>query len=417
MNVNEKYALAKEQYAAIGVDTDRALAILKNVPISMHCWQGDDVNGFEGATELSGGIQTTGNYPGKARNFEELKADIRKAFSLIPGKHRINLHACYAVMTDGAVDRDALEPKHFAPWVEFAKELGVGLDFNPTFFSHPMADSGLTLSSPDEKVRKFWIRHGQACRRIAEYLGKELGTTCLCNLWIPDGYKEVPADRMGPRARLKASLDEIYAEKLDANYIVDSVESKVFGIGVEAYTVGSHEFYMNYAAKNNLLCLLDNGHYHPTEVVSDKLPSMLLFSDKVALHVTRGIRWDSDHVVVLEDELKEIAKEIVRCDALDRVLIGLDYFDASINRICSWVTGMRNMQKALLAALLLPNAALKQLQDEGRFSEKMVLTEAYKVMPLGDIWNKFCADNGVEDDLSWYKTVADYENEVLLKRN
>ncbi len=417
MNVNEKYALAKAQYAAVGVDTDRALEILKNVPISMHCWQGDDVSGFEGSTELSGGSQTTGNYPGKARSFEELKADIRKAFSLIPGKHRLNLHACYAVMTDGAVDRDALEPKHFAPWVEFAKELGVGLDFNPTFFSHPMADSGLTLSSPDEKVRQFWIRHGKACRRIAEYLGKELGTTCLCNLWIPDGYKEVPADRMGPRARLKASLDEIYAEKLDPKYVVDSVESKVFGIGVEAYTVGSHEFYMNYAAKNNLLCLLDNGHYHPTEVVSDKLPSMLLFSDKVALHVTRGIRWDSDHVVVLEDELKEIAKEIVRCDALDRVLIGLDYFDASINRICSWVVGMRNMQKALLCALLLPNEALKKLQDEGRFTEKMVLTEAYKVLPMGDVWNKFCADNGVEDDLSWYKTAVEYENEVLLKRN
>ena len=417
MNVNEKYLLAKEQYAAIGVDTDKALEILKNVPISMHCWQGDDVNGFEGATELSGGIQTTGNYPGKARSFEELKADIRKALSLIPGKHRINLHASYAVMTDGAVDRDALEPKHFAPWVEFAKELGVGLDFNPTFFSHPMADSGLTLSSPDDEVRSFWIRHGKACRRIAEYLGRELGTTCLCNLWIPDGYKDVPADRMGPRARLKAALDEIYSEKLDPKYIVDSVESKVFGIGVEAYTVGSHEFYMNYAAKNNLLCLLDNGHYHPTEVVSDKLPSMLLFSDKVALHVTRGIRWDSDHVVVLEDELKEIAKEIVRCDALDRVLIGLDYFDASINRIGAWVVGMRNMQKALLFALLLPHAQLKKLQDEGRFSEKMALSEAYKVMPMGDVWNQFCAQNGVEDDLSWFKTVSAYETEVLLKRS
>lgn len=417
MSANQKYLLAKEQYAAIGVDTDKALEILKSVPISMHCWQGDDVNGFEGATELSGGIQTTGNYPGKARNFEELKADIRKAFSLIPGKHRINLHASYAVMTDGSVDRDALEPKHFAPWVEFAKELGVGLDFNPTFFSHPMAESGLTLSSPDDTVRNFWIRHGKACRRIAEYLGRELGTTCLCNLWIPDGYKDVPADRMGPRARLKASLDEIYSEKLDPKYIVDSVESKVFGIGVEAYTVGSHEFYMNYAAQNGLLCLLDNGHYHPTEVVSDKIPSMLLFSDKVALHVTRGVRWDSDHVVLLEDELKEIAKEIVRCDALDRVLIGLDYFDASINRICAWVVGMRNMQKALLSALLLPSEALAKLQNEGRFSEKMALTEAYKLMPLGDVWDEFCAQNGVPGDLAWLPVVSDYENEVLLKRN
>ena len=416
MNINERYLGAKEQYAALGVDTDKALEALKNIPISMHCWQGDDVKGFEGATSLSGGIQTTGNYPGRARNFEELKADIRKAFSLIPGKHRINLHACYAV-SDTPVERDALEPKHFAPWVEFAKELGVGLDFNPTFFSHPMADSGLTLSSPDEEVRNYWIRHGKACRRIAEYMGKELGTTCLCNLWIGDGLKDVPADRLGPRARLKASLDEIYSEKLDPKYIVDSVESKVFGIGVEAYTVGSHEFYMNYAAKNDLLCLLDNGHYHPTEVVSDKIPAMLLFSDKVALHVTRGIRWDSDHVVVLDDELKEIAKEIVRCDATDRVLIGLDYFDASINRLCSWVVGMRNMQKALLNALLTPNALLKKLQDEGRFSEKMALSEEIKTLPFGDVWKKFCLDNGVIADESWFKVVEEYENEVLLKRN
>ncbi|MBE6590733.1 MAG: L-rhamnose isomerase [Ruminococcaceae bacterium] len=416
MNINERYLSAKEQFAAFGVDADKALEALKNIPISMHCWQGDDVKGFEGATTLSGGIQTTGNYPGRARNFEELKADIRKAFSLIPGKHRINLHASYAV-SDTPVERDALEPKHFAPWVEFAKELGVGLDFNPTFFSHPMADSGLTLSSPDDEIRNYWIRHGKACRRIAEYMGKELGTTCLCNLWIGDGLKDVPADRLGPRARLKASLDEIYSEKLDPRYIVDSVESKVFGIGVEAYTVGSHEFYMNYAAKNNILCLLDNGHYHPTEVVSDKIPSMLLFSDKVALHVTRGIRWDSDHVVVLDDELKEIAKEIVRCDATDRVLIGLDYFDASINRLCAWVVGMRNMQKALLGALLTPNAFLKNMQDEGRFSEKMAITEEIKTLPVGDVWKKFCLDNGVIADESWFKVVEEYENEVLLKRN
>ena len=415
MNLNERYESAKKIYAAVGVDADKAIAALKKVPISMHCWQGDDVNGFEGSTELSGGIQTTGNYPGKARNFEELKADIKKALSLIPGSHRINLHASYAI-TDGTVDRDQLKPEHFAPWVEFAKEIGVGLDFNPTFFSHPMADSGLTLSSPDAKVREFWIRHAKASRRIAEYLGRELGTTCLCNLWIPDGYKDVPTDRLGPRARLKAALDDIYSEKLDPRYIVDSVESKVFGIGVEAYTVGSHEFYMNYAAKNGVLCLLDNGHYHPTEVVSDKIPSMLLFSDKVALHVTRGIRWDSDHVVVLDDELKEIAKEIVRCDALDRVLIGLDFFDASINRICAWVVGMRNMQKALLNALLLPHEKLKALQDNSSFSEKLALTEEYKTLPFGDVWAKFCADCGVDPDEKWFEKVAQYEKEVLSKR-
>ena len=415
MTIDERYASAKEIYASVGVDTDKALETLKKVPISMHCWQGDDVKGFEGAGELSGGIQTTGNYPGRARNFEELKADIKKALSLIPGRHRINLHACYA-LTDGKVDRDQLLPEHFAPWVEFAKEIGVGLDFNPTFFSHPMADSGLTLSSPDENVRNFWIRHGKASRRIAEYLGRELGTTCLCNLWIPDGYKDVPADRLGPRARLKASLDEIYSEKLDPRYIVDSVESKVFGIGVEAYTVGSHEFYMNYAAKNGLLCLLDNGHYHPTEVVSDKIPSMLLFSDKVALHVTRGIRWDSDHVVVLDDELKEIAKEIVRCDALDRVLIGLDFFDASINRICAWVVGMRNMIKALLNAMLLPNDSLRALQDGSEFSRKRAVTEDLKTLPFGDVWAKYCADSGVDADRAWFEKVAEYERTVLSER-
>ena len=415
MTIDERYASAKAMYATFGVDTDKALATLKTVPISMHCWQGDDVKGFERDGELSGGIQTTGNYPGRARNFEELKADIRKAFSLIPGKHRINLHASYAIM-DEKVDRDALLPKHFAPWVEFAKELGVGIDFNPTFFAHPMADSGLTLSSPDENVRNFWIRHGKASRRIAEYLGRELNTTCLCNLWIPDGYKDVPTDRLGPRARLKAALDEIYSEKLDPRYIVDSVESKVFGIGVEAYTVGSHEFYMNYAAKNGLLCLMDNGHYHPTEVVSDKIPSMLLFSDKVALHVTRGVRWDSDHVVLFDDELKEIAKEIVRCNALDRVLIGLDFFDASINRICAWVVGMRNMIKALLNAMLLPSDYLRALQDGSQFSKKLAVTEDFKTLPFGDVWAKYCADNGAPGDCAWFGKVAEYEKDVLSKR-
>ena len=410
-----RFESAKEMYKSIGVDVDAALEKLANVKISMHCWQGDDVAGFEHAASLSGGIQATGNYPGKARNPEELIADIDKALSLIPGKHRINLHACYAI-TDEKVDRDKLEPKHFAKWVEFAKVRGLGLDFNPTLFSHPKAADGLTLSHPNSEIRKFWIEHCKASRRIAAYIGKELGSPCLNNIWIPDGYKDVPADRFSPRKRLKESLDEIFAEKLDARYIVDSVESKVFGIGVESYTVGSHEFDMNYAAKNNVLCLLDNGHYHPTEMVSDKIPSMLLFADKLALHVTRPVRWDSDHVVLFNDELKEIAKEIVRCDALDRVLIGLDFFDASINRISAWVVGMRNMQKALLVALLTPCSEFAKFQNDGRFYELMALQEEIKTYPIGDIWNHFCEISNVPEMQNWLPEVKKYEENVQLKR-
>lgn len=410
-----RFESAKEMYKNIGVDVDAALEKLAKIKISMHCWQGDDVAGFEHAASLSGGIQATGNYPGKARNPEELMADIDKALSLIPGKHRINLHACYAI-TDEKVDRDKLEPKHFAKWVEFAKARGLGLDFNPTLFSHPKAADGLTLSHPNSEIRKFWIEHCKASRRIAAYIGKEIGSPCLNNIWIPDGYKDVPADRFSPRKRLKESLDEIFAEKFDTKYIVDSVESKVFGIGVESYTVGSHEFYMNYAAKNNVLCLLDNGHYHPTEMVSDKIPSMLLFADKLALHVTRPVRWDSDHVVLFNDELKEIAKEIVRCDALDRVLIGLDFFDASINRISAWVVGMRNMQKALLAALLTPYAEFAKFQNEGRFYELMALQEEIKTYPIGDIWNRFCEISNVPEMQNWLPEVKKYEENVQLKR-
>ncbi len=410
-----RFESAKEMYKNIGVDVDAALEKLAKVKISMHCWQGDDVAGFEHAASLSGGIQATGNYPGKARNPEELMADIDKALSLIPGKHRINLHACYAI-TDEKVDRDKLEPKHFAKWVEFAKTRGLGLDFNPTLFSHQKAADGLTLSHPNPEIRKFWIEHCKASRRIAAYIGKELGSPCLNNIWIPDGYKDVPADRFSPRKRLKESLDEIFAEKLDARYIVDSVESKVFGIGVESYTVGSHEFYMNYAAKNNVLCLLDNGHYHPTEMVSDKIPSMLLFADQLALHVTRPVRWDSDHVVLFNDELKEIAKEIVRCDALDRVLIGLDFFDASINRISAWVVGMRNMQKALLAALLTPYAEFAKFQNDGRFYELMALQEEIKIYPIGDIWNHFCEMNKVPEMQNWLPEIRKYEENVQMKR-
>ncbi|MBQ6107971.1 MAG: L-rhamnose isomerase, partial [Thermoguttaceae bacterium] len=402
---------AKELYANIGVDVDAALQKLQNVKISMHCWQGDDVSGFENSGDLTGGIAATGNYPGKARNAEELMADMDKAFSLIPGKHKINLHACYAI-TDEHPDRNELEPKHFQAWVDFAKKRKLGLDFNPTFFSHPKAADGLTLSHPDPGIRKFWIEHGKCCRRITEFFGRELNQLSLDNVWIPDGLKEIPADRLTPRRRLKESLDELFSEQLDPRFIIDSVESKVFGIGLEAYTVGSHEFYMNYAAKTGVLCLLDNGHFHPTENVADKIPSLLLFADKLALHVTRPMRWDSDHVVILNDDLRDIANEIVRCDALDRVLIGLDFFDASVNRIAAWVIGMRNMQRALLAALLTPHKKLARLQQEGKFYEMMALNEELKTYPLGAVWDHFCEINKVPVREAWLNRVKRYEKDV-----
>ncbi len=409
------YEEAKKMYAEIGIDTDEVINKLSAVSISMHCWQGDDVGGFESSGELTGGIQATGNYPGKARNMEELMADIDKALSLIPGKHRINLHATYADYSDGVVSRDKLEPKHFDKWIEFAKQRGLGIDINPTLFSHPLAADGLTLSHPDEKVRRFWIDHCKAIRKIGAYIGEKLGTPCLNNIWIPDGYKETPADRMSPRQRLKDALDEILSVEYDKSFLVDSVESKVFGIGVESYTVGSHEFYMNYAAKNNCYCLLDNGHYHPTESVADKISSMLLFSDKVALHVTRGVRWDSDHVVGLTDELKEIAKEIVIAGP-EKVIIGLDYFDASINRIAAWVMGMRNMQKALLGAMLTPHKKLAECQAEGNFTEMFVLSEEVKSYPLGAVWDRFCEINNVPERENWFGAVKEYENTVLCER-
>lgn len=404
-----RFEEAKKIYREAGVDVEKALERLSLIPVSMHCWQGDDVKGFLSDGELSGGIQTTGNYPYRARNFEELTADMDFAFSLIPGKKRINLHAIYAILTEKK-DVDELTVEDFRPWIEWAKKRNVGIDFNPTLFSHPMVKNGLTLSSPDENVRKFWIKHVKACRKIAAEIGKEQGSPCLNNLWIPDGLKDVPGNRLTPRMRLKSSLDEIYAVKYPKEYIVDSVESKVFGIGVESYTVGSSEFYMNYAALNGLCCLLDNGHYHPTEVVSDKIPSMLAFFDKVALHVTRGVRWDSDHVVVFEDELKEIAKEIIRNNADQRVLIGLDYFDASINRVMAWVTGMRNMQKALLWALLLPNEKTTKLQDEARFTELMYLNEKMKTYPFGDVWEEYLKRNGVKSE--FLTDIKDYEKEL-----
>ena len=402
---------AKQKYAAAGVDVEEALAKLAGKAISIHCWQGDDVAGFDQKDGKAGdGIQTTGNYPGKARNFEELKTDFLKAASLLPGKKRINLHASYAVFAEGEwVDRDKLEYKHFIPWVEFAKENGLGIDFNPTCFSHPMVTDGLTLSHPDEKVRRFWIDHCKASRRIAQKIGEELNDQVLNNVWIPDGFKDIPADRMGPRMRLKAALDEIFAEPCPN--VIDCVESKVFG------TVGSNEFYTAYAAQHpGVYNLLDAGHYHPTEFISDKIPAMLCFFDKVPLHVTRPVRWDSDHVVLFDDETREIMKEIVRCDALDKVLIGLDFFDASINRIAAWVVGTRSAQKALLFALLQPNKTLKALQDSASFTEKMVVMEEAKTLPFGDVWEEYCRRENVPADGEWFADVQKYEQDVLSRR-
>lgn len=415
MNTRERYDSAKQIYAKIGVNTDEAIEKLSKIPIAMHCWQGDDVTGFEHAGALSGGIQTTGNYPGKARNPVELMDDIDKALSLVPGLHKINLHASYAIFEPGEkVDRDKLEPKHFKKWVEFARERNLGIDFNPTYFSHAKA-ADATLSSENEEIRKFWINHGKCCLKISEYFAEELGVPCCMNIWIPDGYKDVPADRTSPRARLKDSLDQIISVPYDKSKVDIAVESKVFGIGFESYTVGSHEFYMNYAAKNNLLCLLDNGHFHPTESVADKISSMLLFSDKVALHVTRSVRWDSDHVVRYDDEIKEIAKEVI-INGVEKVLIALDFFDASINRIAAWVIGMRNMQKALLNALLLPSEKLTGLQQERNLTELLMLQEELKLYPVGDVWNYFCELNQVPQKEDWFEKVKNYELEVLGKR-
>lgn len=412
-----QFELAKQRYAAFDVDVETALATAATKAISIHCWQGDDVSGFDQPMGGAGdGIQTTGNYPGKARNFEELKADFLVAATLIPGKKRINLHACYAVFEESEwVDRDQIEYKHFAPWVDFAKQNALGVDFNPTCFSHGMVKDGLTLSSPDETVRRFWVNHCIASRRIAQRISEELNDEVLNNVWVPDGLKDIPADRLGPRMRLKQSLDEIFAERCPG--VVDCVESKVFGIGLESYTVGSNEFYTAYAASHpGVYNLLDNGHYHPTENVADKIPAMLCFFDKLPLHVTRPVRWDSDHVVLFNDELKEIMLETVRCNALDKVLIGLDFFDASINRVSAWVVGTRNAQKALLWALLQPHEALKQMQDAGDFTQKMMLMEESKTLPFGEIWEEYCRRQGVPAGKEWYATVMEYETEVTMKR-
>lgn len=403
---------AKKYYAQFGVDVEEAIEKLRDVTISVHCWQGDDVIGFDSKEALSGGIQTTGDYPYRATTPEELMADIEKAFSLMPGKKKLNLHASYAILTEEK-GRDAIEPCDFAPWVDFAKKHGWGIDFNPTFFAHPMVKDNLTLSSPDEEVRAYWVRHGVQCVKIAQYFAEETGVPCVMNIWIPDGYKDIPADRISPRARFKKSLDEILATPYDKEKVYITVESKVFGIGLESYTVGSSEFCLSYAQSKGITPLMDNGHYHPTEMVSDKISSLLLFNEKIALHVTRPVRWDSDHVVLFDDETREIAKEIVRCDALDKVFISTDYFDASINRISAWVTGVRSVQKALLYALLEPGD-MKNVQENNDFTYLMYLSEELKTAPFGDVWREFLKREGAVDN--YYDEIMNYEKEVLVKR-
>ncbi|HFU4001742.1 TPA: L-rhamnose isomerase [Streptococcus suis] len=415
--IKQAYQVAKERYAAIGVDTDAALKKLQDIKISMHCWQGDDVKGFltpEG--DLTGGIMSTGNYPGAAKNPDQLRQDLEKAYSLIPGQHKLNLHAIY-LDTDEKVDLNEIEPKHFEKWVAWAKEQGLGLDFNPTFFSHPMMKDGFTLSHPDKEVRDYWIEHGKRSRKVAEYMGKELGQVCYNNFWVPDGFKDNPVDRLSPRKRLMESLDEIFADQVDETYTQDAVESKLFGLGAEAYTVGSHEFYMGYGLTRGKMILLDAGHFHPTEVISNKLSSLALFGKGIMLHVSRPVRWDSDHVVIMDDELQDIAKELVRNDLLDKAVIGLDFFDATINRIAAWVIGTRNTQKALLKALLEPTKDLKDMENTFDFTSRLAYTEELKDFPYADVWNYFCLQNDVPVGLDWLTDVRQYEEEVLSKRN
>ena len=415
--LQDAYNLAKERYAMLGVDTDKALEILAQIPISLHCWQGDDVAGFESPdTELGGGIAATGNYPGKARNANELRRDLDKVYSLIPGTHRLNLHAIYAETGGKKVERNELQPEHFAAWVDWARANNHGMDFNPTCFSHPLAESGFTLASYDEGIRQFWIEHCIACRKIGEHFGRELGTPCVTNVWIPDGFKDTPVDRKTPRLLLKDSLDKVFAKKIDPRYHRDAVESKLFGLGSESYVVGSHEFYLGYAVANDILLCLDSGHFHPTEVISDKLSSVLTFVDEVLLHVSRGVRWDSDHVVILSDELQAIAQEIVRGDFLDRVHIGLDYFDASINRVAAWVIGTRNAMRALLMALLEPTGQLRELEVSGDYTKRLALLEELKGLPFGAVWDYFCSQQAVPVGISFMDEIRDYEERELSKR-
>ena len=416
--VEQAYQMAREQYSELGVDTEKALKQLAGVPISMHCWQGDDVGGFEtvGAELSGGGIQATGNYPGKARTIDELRGDIEKALSLIPGKHRLNLHACYLDNGGKFVDRNEITPQHFQSWIDWAKANGLGMDFNPTYFSHAKAADGFTLSHADKGIRQFWIEHGIACRKIAAEMGKQLGTPSVTNVWVPDGYKDIPADRTGPRQRLADALDTVFTEKLDPTAELDAVESKLFGIGAESYTVGSHEFYMGYATSRQKLLCLDAGHFHPTEMISDKISAVLLFVPELLLHVSRPVRWDSDHVVILDDELRAIAQELVRSGKLDKVHIGLDFFDASINRVAAWVIGMRNMAKALLLAMLEPTESLRKLELAGDFTSRLALLEELKTLPFGAVWDYYCGKSDVRVGRAWIDEVKAYENCVLAKR-
>ena len=415
--VESAFALARERYEALGVDVDRALERLERVAVSLHCWQGDDVVGFEGTGEaIGGGLAVTGTYPGRARTADELRSDLERALSLIPGRHRLNLHASYAETGGRSVDRTRLEPGHFAGWIDWAKGRGIGLDFNPTYFAHPKAADGYTLAHPDPGIRRYWIDHGIACRRIGAALGKALGTPCVTNVWVPDGSKDIPADRKGPRERLLRSLDELFAEPIDPAWNRDAVEGKLFGLGSEAYVVGSHEFYLGYAiARRKVLCL-DAGHFHPTEVVSDKLSAVLCYLDEVLLHVSRGVRWDSDHVVILNDELIALAQELVRGEYLERVRIGLDFFDASINRVAAWVIGTRALLKALLIALLEPTGRLRDCESSGNLTARLALMEEFKTSPFGAIWDAFCLEMGVPVGPDWLAEIEAYERDVPARR-
>ena len=417
MTTASHYASAKDQYASIGMDTDAALAILATIPISVHCWQGDDVGGFESDAGLTGGgILATGNYPGRARTIDELRCDLELVYSLVPGLHRLNLHASYLDNGGKTVDRDEIDVEHFQSWVEWARQMGIGLDFNPTFFSHPLAEDGFTLSHADKKIRRFWIEHGTRCRRIGAYFGRELGSPCVTNIWIPDGLKDTPADRLSPRERLTKSLDAILQEPIDPAHNLDAVECKLFGLGSESYVVGSHEFYLGYAIKNQLVLCLDAGHFHPTESIADKLSSILLYVPRLLLHVSRGVRWDSDHVIVLNDDLQAIAREIVVGNFLDRIHVGLDYFDASINRLAAWAIGARNIQRAILIALLEPTEKLKRFELMADYTSRLALFESIKSLPFGAVWNYFCETRDAPTDDALLAPIRTYEAEVLSKR-
>jgi L-rhamnose isomerase len=415
--LESSYRIARERYAALGVSTGSALRKLSGVALSLHCWQGDDVGGFEpGGAGLSGGLVATGNYPGKARTPDELRADAARAFSLIPGRHRFNLHASYGDFGDRRIDRNEITPGHFRGWIAWAKSLGIGLDFNPTCFSHRLAAGGFTLSHPDEAIRRFWIEHCQACRVIGAAMGRALGTPAITNVWIPDGMKDTPADRRGPRERLAEALDAIFARKLDCKHNLDAVEGKLFGIGAESYTVGMHEFYLGYAVKRQILLCLDAGHYHPTENMADKISSVLCFVPEILLHVSRGVRWDSDHVVTLTDDLLGIAQELVRGGYLSRAHLGLDFFDASINRVAAWVIGSRNLLRALCFALLEPYPKYQQLERAGDYTARLALMEEAKSLPWGAVWDYHCLKHDVPAGEAWLADVKRYEQDVLSRR-